>query len=309
VPVQGKDVLYSAVEVVRLGEKKLLNSQEDWEFLDNYLLVLNQNWTRYLSEQRRKAKQDNNWGLERNVKAAYNILDSIGLDETSDTNQVIQQVAEKFFNEDNCDIEDCIRLAQLAATLGASVSDDFQFVTRDGYRRPVGDSIVYDVQGNLDVFVSSQWYKEHALHEDYRVLLSCTEEDWRQWVTSGRSGILPFAPLVQTKQHLWNRTRICEFLCERGFSGSPNFPYQRDDFTIEDWDFEEEHWRFWNQSAEKDTEFWGCVFTRILAQSKEYWAKSVSAKVWHNAIKYKQLVAREDLLPSWVVKFSALPCM
>lgn len=308
-PVQGKDVLYSAVEVVRLGEKKLLNSQEDWEFIDNYLLVLNQNWTRYLSEQRRKAEQEKNYGLERSVKAAYKILGAIDLDETSDTNRVIQKVADQFFKEDKCDIEDCIRLAQLAATLGASVSDDFQFVTRDGYRRPVSESIVYDDQGDLDVFVPSPWYKEHALHEDYRVLLSCSEEDWQQWVASGRSGILSFVPLVHTQQHVWNRARVREFLCERGFSGIPNFPYQRDDFTIEDWDFEEEHWRFWHQSAENDATFWGRVFARILAQPKEYWAKSVSAKVWHNAIKYKQLVAREDLLPLWVVKFSAVPCL
>ena len=53
VPVQGKDVLYAASEVVRLGEKKLLNSEDDWRFLAKYLTVLNQNWTRFLAEQRR----------------------------------------------------------------------------------------------------------------------------------------------------------------------------------------------------------------------------------------------------------------
>ena len=44
VPVQGKKVLYAAKEVVRLGEKKLLQSQDDWQFLAERLLVLNQNW-------------------------------------------------------------------------------------------------------------------------------------------------------------------------------------------------------------------------------------------------------------------------
>ena len=38
--------------------KKLLQSKEDWEFLSDYLLVLNQNWSRYLAEQRRKAEQE-----------------------------------------------------------------------------------------------------------------------------------------------------------------------------------------------------------------------------------------------------------
>ena len=53
VPVQGKEVLYAASEIVRLGEKKLLQSEKDWEFLASHLIVLNQNWTRFLADQRR----------------------------------------------------------------------------------------------------------------------------------------------------------------------------------------------------------------------------------------------------------------
>ena len=309
VPVQGKDVLFSAAEVVRLGEKKLLNSKEDWEFLDDYLLVLNQNWPRYLSEQKRKAKQKRNFGLQKNVNAAYKILDSIGLNETSDTNQIIQQVVEKIFNENRCTVEDCIRLAQLAATLGASVSDDFQFVTRDGCRRSVRDSIVYDVRNDLDGFISNQWYQKHVLHEGYRSLLCCTKEEWQRWVVSGRSGLLTFIPLIKTQQQEWWQGNILEFLHERGFNGEPSFPYKRDNFTIEDWDFDEKIWQFWQESAGKNKEFWGRLFTFILAQSKDYWVKSLFAKVWQNAIRYKQSVVNEDLPASWIVKFSALPCL
>jgi len=70
VPVQGKDVLYAASEVVRLGEKKLLQSEEDWQFLGSYLIVLNPNWNRYLSEQRLAAEQHKdstrcNWSTPR----------------------------------------------------------------------------------------------------------------------------------------------------------------------------------------------------------------------------------------------------
>src|SRR5206468_3518266 len=43
VPVHGKDILYAATEVVRLGEKKLLQSDDDWEFLAGRMIVLNQN--------------------------------------------------------------------------------------------------------------------------------------------------------------------------------------------------------------------------------------------------------------------------
>ena len=292
-----------------MAKKKLLQSQEDWQFLSEYLLVLNQNWSRYLAEQRRRAEQEKLEGLGSQVESAYRVLDTLGLSQSSDASQVIQQVADKFFKKDNCDIKDCIRLAQLAATLGASVSESFQFVTRDGYRRAVSGRIVYDFYNDLDVFVPDQWHKEHVLHEDYRALLSCSEEDWQQWVASGRSGLLTFVPLVQPERWEGNRNKIVKLLEERGMKGAPHFPYKSGHFTIEDWDFEPGHWRFWQDSAEDDTEVWGRLFARVLTQSKEYWAKSLSAKVWQNGNKYKQLVTHENLLPSWVIKFRDLPCL
>ena len=68
-PVQSREVLYSVDEVVRLGEKRLLQSDEDWDFLSQYLLVINQNWPRFLAESRRKADEDKNESL-RNSRAA-----------------------------------------------------------------------------------------------------------------------------------------------------------------------------------------------------------------------------------------------
>ena len=96
VPVQGKEVLYSASEVVRLGEKKLLQSEDDWEFLAGHLIVLDQNWTRFLAEQRRdKADGD---GRGDPTQGAFAVLKKIGLDDTSDVNAVIERVAADYFS-------------------------------------------------------------------------------------------------------------------------------------------------------------------------------------------------------------------
>lgn len=308
-PAQGKDVLFSASEVVRLGEKKLLHSQEDWQFLSDYLLVLNQNWPRYLTKQKRKAEQDKIEGLGRRVETAYKVLDALDHGQASDVSQVIQQVADKFFEEDDFDIEDCIRLAQLAASLGASVSESFQFVTRNGYRTPVSNCIAVDVHNDLDAFVDDAWYEGHVLHENYRILLSCTEDEWRQWITSGRSGLLTLVPLIQVQHSTWSCDEIQRSLRKRGFVGNPNFPYKSGDFTVDDWDFDKEHWNYWKSLAEKDAEFWGHFFTRVLAQPKAYWSKSLSAKIWQHWSTYKKPVTNEDLLPSWIVEFRSLPCL
>ena len=83
-PVQGKDVLYSASEVVRLGEKRLLQSEADWEFLADHLLVLNQNWTRFLAEQRRLSEGADAVEDRREVEASYAVLAALALVEASD---------------------------------------------------------------------------------------------------------------------------------------------------------------------------------------------------------------------------------
>lgn len=310
VPVQGKDVLYAAGEVVRLGEKKLLQSEEDWNFLAQHLLVLNQNWPRFLAEQRRRAEDRDNESLGQEVEDAYDLLEKLGLTQASDVSEVIQQVASDFFGQEDCDIEDCIRLAQLAASLGAAVSESFQFVTRDGYRTPVENCIVADVHNDLDAFVAEDWYEGHVLHEDYRVLLSCTEDEWRQWISSGRSGLFTFVPLVQVRNRIWGRHELRETLKARGFDREPYYPYVTNEFIVEDWDFGDEHWRKWRSLAVEDQTFWGRLLTRILEQPAVFWNKAASAKIVQVATTGNtRAITSEPLLPSWVTKFRDLPCL
>lgn len=310
VPVHGRDVLYGADEVVRLGEKKLLQSEEDWSFLAQHLLVLNKNWPRFLAEQRRKAEERDDKALGQEVEDAYDLLEKLGLTQASDVSDVIQQVANDFFQQEDCGIEDCIRLAQLAASLGAEVSQSFEFVTRNGYRTPVKDCIVADAHNDLDSFVGEDWYKGHVLHEDYRVLLSCTEDEWRQWVSSGRSGLFTFVPLVQVRNHIWSRHELRETLKARGFDREPYYPYVTNEFIVEDWDFDDEHWRQWRSLATDDQRFWGRLLTRILEQPAAFWNKAASAKVVQVATTTNtRAITSEPLLPSWVVKFRDLPCL
>ena len=78
IPVQGKNVLYAAEDVVRLGEKRLLQSEADWEFLARYLLAVNQNWSRFLAEQRRLAVEQGS--SEADVENAHSMLRELSLD-------------------------------------------------------------------------------------------------------------------------------------------------------------------------------------------------------------------------------------
>jgi len=313
VPVQGRDVLYAADEVVRLGEKKLLQSEEDWNFLAQHLLVLNQNWPRFLAEQRRRAEGHDDEALGQEVEEAYELLGKLGLTQASDAGEVIQQVAQEFFSQDDCDITDCIRIAQIAASLGASVSGDFQYVTRDGYRRAAEDGIVADVHGDIDRFVDATWYEEHVLHEDYGSVVSCSQDEWRQWVASGRSGLLTFVPLKSKSERYFSRYSVQQVLDERQWDGHVGGRFSSNEYRVVDWDFSEEQWSFWRTQAAEFPRYWEELLARLLDQPTKTWADRLTAKVEQIATRGRgagnTCTAATGIPSAWVARFRSLPCL
>jgi hypothetical protein len=105
-------------------------------------------------------------------------------------------------------------LVKLAATLGATVAQTFQFI------------IVMDVELQLKtaslqiykmIWISlsiKNWYEQHVLHEDYGVMLSCAEIEWQQWIASGRSNLLTFVPLTQIRNSIWGKQELRRILKE-----------------------------------------------------------------------------------------------
>lgn len=219
VPVKSQNTLYSAQEVVRLGEKKLLRSESDWDFLSKFLLVMNPNWTRYLTEQRRNAEANEDQELSRQVQAAERTLHALGMSDSSDAAKVIEQVASALFEQEEVAIEDCVRIAHIAATLSVPAAPNFEFVTLGGMRcsRSTGSPLIADARFDFDSFANESWCSQHILHEDYwKDFESCTAEEWRQWLASGRSGLLGFIPLVRQTTRFFGKDGLTRILKQRG---------------------------------------------------------------------------------------------
>ncbi|EXI84883.1 MAG: DNA mismatch repair enzyme (predicted ATPase) [Candidatus Accumulibacter regalis] len=311
VPAQGKDVLYAACEVIRLGEKRLLQSEEDWEFLAVHLLVLNPNWPRFLAEQRRHAEELNDRSLKGKVAAALAVLRAIEMEGASDVSEVIEQVAGEFFSQQGISIAKCVQLTQIAAKLGATVGDAFRFATRDRHLRKVSSVVLFDRDGTLEAFFEQAWCNAHFLHTDYKTnYASCTHEEWLAWVTSGRAGLLGFAPLVGTKNDIYGRAKIEAELRRRGVSGAPSYSYVTNHFRVEDWDFEEIHWRWWSALAKEDPGIWGRIFDRILGQPEASWVHAKGTRVSQVATTRKtRSISNESLLAEWILRLRELPCL
>ena len=314
-PVQGKDVLYAAQDIVRLGEKKILQSNDDWEFLSKYLLVLNQNWPRYLADRRRQAEDLKDEGLGREVGYCYEVLNVLNLIDTSDVSIVVDQVANAFFSNPQFDQEDCIRLGHLAAALGASVSSDFKFIAQNGHLLSANEMVLADIQADLDQFVDKKWYEQHVLHESYfRGLKSCTEAEWRQWVlATDRSRVFGFIPPVKNTFKLWSKANLHRMLVLRGYRDKLIGPYVSEDYSIDDWDYSKAQWAHWEELATQDETIGAKVLRKILSQPPSFWANAVCASASQVATRGRakgtlSLLAR-DIPAAWVNKFRALRCL
>lgn len=309
VPVQGKEVLYAASEIVRLGEKKLLQSEEDWEFLASHLIVLNQNWTRFLAEQRR----DKAGGENRNdpVEAAFAVLEEIGLDGTSDVNAVVERVAADYFGSGQPQLAECVQLAQIAAKLGVTIGDAFRYACADLKLRPIGKGVLFDENGALEELLPDSVRKTQLLHGDYVASFkSCTREDWLRWVSSGRSGLQTMVPLVQKSQNIYGRQQLMAEAQARGARSALYYPYVTNQFVIEDWDFSPDYWRYWEGLSKADAGIWTKIVGKILDQRETYWSRAVGARLSQVATTGStRSVTSERLLADWLLKLRAKPCL
>ncbi|WP_287339769.1 ATPase [Mesorhizobium sp.] len=310
VPVQGKEVLYSASEVVRLGEKKLLQSDEDWEFLAAHLIVLNQNWTRFLAEQRRD-KGERDGGPVDAVEAAFAVLEEIGLDGTSDVNAVIERVAADYFELGQAKLAECVQLAQIAAKLGATIGESFRYACADLKLRPIANAILFDEDGALEDLLPESAQRTQLLHADYVASFSsCSREDWQRWVSSGRSGLQTFAPLVAKRGSIYGRQRVTAEAQARGLRGTLYYHYVTNSFVIDDWDFPADCWKHWETLAKTDVRIWAKVAARILEQRDTYWSRASSVRLLQVATTGStRSLSSEPLLADWLLKLRGKSCL
>lgn len=310
IPVQGQTVLYALSEVVRLGEKRLLQSDADWEFLAEHLRVLNPNWPRYLAERRRELDDEHNPENADEIVSAYKVLDALGLQDASDVSKVVDQVAAKFFNQDKLTRAAAIQLARIAAKLNAAVGPGFRFVCRDNRLRSTADIILADAPG-LDALLPEIWANEHLLHADYgRQHTSCSSEEWVRWIGSGRSGVLSFVPLGPVRQDVYGRQKIVAELRRRSVVTAPTYHYRYDNFLIEDWDFPESHWKHWAAMASDDPKTWALVVQRLLNQPEGQWSRAKTAKISQVATTGNtRQITSDPVLPRWILRLKDLPCL
>ena len=310
-PVQGKQVLYAPSQIVRLGKRKSLKSESDWEFLDRHLIVLNRYWPRFLAKQRRIASGQDQSSLDSEVRAAYAVLKEAHLKESSDVSKVIRKVAKEFFSVNAVRLEDCVRLSQIAAKWRANVGDEIKFLTANKTLRKASDGVFFDADGGLGELLPDKLRDSRVLHPRYvEEFSSCSNEDWNRWISSGDAGLKTFVVPVQSTKNFGSRRLLERGLRSRGCTASVEHRYNKPTFEIRDWDFPLVIWKHWRQLSEGDDEVWLKIALRILSEKDTFWRNKDRAEVIEVARNgHERTVACDGLMSSWVRKLRELPCL
>lgn len=308
VPALGSDSLHSADEVVRMGRRLADDLKTDWAFVAERLLPLDPAWIGLVAA---LSDQEETREIGADVRAIHDVL---GLSRATDTSRIVNLVSQSLFCQENVALEDAIRIAQIAAKLDVTAYDRMRFVAASGAIQPIESSLVADLDGDLDLFAGRVWLANRSLHPAYSAAFtSCTEDDWKGWVRSGKSGLRPFVPMEQHVEEIYGRDRFENELRRRGEEGEiPENSYKRSEkYQIADWDFDETLWNHWSRKAEENPNFWGDLTKRILGQPSWCWADYLTATPKFVAKMGNGTREVDDIrVPArWILHLQGLPCL
>lgn len=318
IPVNGSNFLHKAKEVCRLGEDRVLRDEADWSFIEQYLLVMDRNWQKHIAAFQKKADKEESGESMKTASALRYILATTGLDSASDIIEVFAKVSNEFFSsEKSVSIKDCVRLTHIAAELNVKVPESFGFYTISGKLKNTGvdgSYVCIDNSGLLDLFIGDEEYDDVVLHERYfKDLKSYLEKNWREWISSERSRLMSFIPIIPKKQEI-SRAKAMEIARDRGFSEELKFPYNNDRIHLHDWDFENSLWRRWREAEKTEKDIWVHLLRLILEPQYSIYvlvnkAHMEQSKSTHSKKKDNEVRLDPTLDPKWLIEMRELPCL
>lgn len=302
VPVEGMTELRAPSETVHLARRRGVNNEEDWQFLAKLVQVCDRSWLQVLVAAAKNEEPD------RRAQAANQLLADVSLGNASPIDRVVAQACDALFGREEVDTADYVRMAHILASLGPRTPNGFQFVTRDGHRTAVEHGIVADPDGQLEDLTPAEWYEDHCLADEYS-RSSADRSRWEAWLASAKSGVWPFARIESDSRRIRARYQVLQMFRERQVEPPSSYPYQRDNFKLEDCDFDEALVAFWEELSDANPSIWERVLRRILQSPVWYWNGRTEATLKQSGTVYEKPVHSEPIPAKWIVRFQSIQCL
>ena len=301
-PVTESDRLWPANDVVRVSDARRGVRTDDWRFIVEGVRQLHADWMDELGnpEPGRGAFGE-----------ASRMLPELGFGDTTPLDRVIRHRADSFFNEEEIELEECVRFAHVLAALDVQVPETFEYVTRDGTRSAVTEGVVASDPALEDI-LPKQWADERVLHAVYSGPFEhCSRDQWESWSQGQNSGLsnLSFFERQVLNHAGWSKADASVFLRDRGVEPPERYNYRSPSFQVKDWDLHRQLKPHWTKQALDDPEIWAKVLECILvAPFKE--REAVLFAEMHELYGSNGRRVQCDAFPSkWILAFRELKCL
>ena len=298
VPVQKRETLFPAKEVLVVSGKDRQFTEDEWAFLGQHVNMADADW---IEEVRANEKSsDDMW------QGARQLLLTLGLDRSIGVEIIVRKVAEKIFTNPQPDAEG-IQLAHIAARLNVQIFQDFKFLCQDGKWHPVADGLLSYKNSTLDQVIPDTSVKRVTLDDRYDPGQQF-RQIWVDWLHSDRSGIRQFiVPHKQTKS-FYSQYTLGDFFTQRGENAPSYYPRKRGTYGVDDYDFDEELWSYWESLEKEDPAIWAHIIKLIAADWDELWVQHCKAQAFQSSNQKTHFVGRE-LAASWLYRLRNKPCL
>ncbi|MGI8430510.1 MAG: sacsin N-terminal ATP-binding-like domain-containing protein [Solirubrobacteraceae bacterium] len=309
VPTRRGSELRSPADVLVVGGKEAALSDDEWEFLTGQVAVADPAWLRRLAEA--PADEQGKTRLAR----ARELARRLGLEQRVGVQQVVDKAATEAFDWSRRALLGTaeVRLAQIAAKVGAVVRPSFMYVCQDEQWRPASDDLVTGNDPSVEELFPKDWLAAHMVSDAYTAGLSPDEVlVWRRWAsTTSRSGLHDFPVPSTTTKWFYSRATLGRLCVERGGYAPFQFYYQyHQNYAFIDHDFDDALWAHWRRLAERDPDFWTSFARALLrAWSDTAWGPRSTASAverWHDK---RRPLDHGTLVAGWVQRLQGLECL
>lgn len=303
-PVQGKSHLFPSTEVLPpLGEKEKQFNDSEMALLLSWVNLIDKSWWQYLKN---LAESDQ----------AQAVQKALELPEATTKEPLFNTAVKAFFKQKSWDKIDGLRWAWIAARMDIPLPEkSFFYLCRDReWRSPSETELLDNISPELENIFSNEWLNTHMLHDDYWAKMPNEYRfAWENWLSiSNKSRLQGFIRIKKINYFLTIPRNEFEQFC-RQYGGHPpmEYPRQKDEFVIVDYDFDKTLWQHWENEGQQHTLIWSDILQYILKDWKDgSWKNLLYAEaVYQYSIRNQNRLDVGSLYSEWIMRLRDKPCV
>lgn len=309
VPIKGKKFLYPSNNVNVLSSKEKQLTEEEFSFLQEYLIILDPEWLKLIKQIQADLKTKK-LEIDKNSLILADLFEEFGLDQGITIEKIFNQAAEAIFSLKDPGLQG-IRIAQIASRLGIVVSKDFQFLCRDNSWRKTSEGILPDDEACLELLYPQDELSFHQISDQYVLGLdSKSLRIWKGWVKQNEKSQLRKFLLPNDKNfHIYNKPTLLKFFQQRNSIPPTEFPLKNENYWVKDSDFSDELWQYWEDKAKTELNIWVEIVKHISYDWGQEWEDNCFTRVFQEGSSYCHNLNHGDIYAIWLGRLRNIRCI